>query len=93
MKNLQQQVFELVASIGETLKGELHIIDHTSRYGDAFGYRVYHAGGFCFETRKQLLFRDGQIDGYVYEYYADWEGFGILTEQAAIKLLTQYPKV
>lgn len=88
----EQKIFDLVQEIGEILDGDLHVIDKTSYnmpIPDSWEFRVYHAGGFCFDVKKEAEYDDGgdKITGYNYAYYAEWDGFGLLTEDAAYVLL------
>jgi len=77
---IEQQIFDLVHQTGETLSGNIHIIDMTEEYPcyeEDKKYRVYHSDGYCFDVER-LSEADDQTDevvGYDYTIYDEWDGF------------------
>lgn len=90
MKNRERQLFNHVEGIGETLNGEIHIIDMTDKpavEGEQ-KFRVYHEKGYCFDISKECV--DERKNGkliYDYVFLAEWEGFNKLDVNEAIKLV------
>ncbi len=87
-----KKLFDLLDSIGETLTGDLHIIDNTDRFSceGEKEYRVYHADGYCFDSFKKANEVDeetGDIKTYEFDFFAEWEGFDKIDEVKAIKLI------
>lgn len=78
MEDREQELFELIHSIGEILEGDLHIektLDEIGNTWEDTHYRVYHKKGFCLDVCR---FIDKSVpDDIVYEYtvYDKWDGF------------------
>lgn len=87
----EQKLFELIHAKGETLEGNIHIIDTSgmrSQLPGEYEYRVYHADGYCFDIRR-VLEETGLLDTdeFDYSFYAEWDGFKDLTPKKAIELI------
>lgn len=95
MKDNCQKLFELVESIGETLDGDLHVIDTSERAPEWEGeakFRVYHKDGYCFDVEKRANYdvEKDKFIGWEYDFFAEWEGFDEIDEKKAINLLKPY---
>lgn len=91
MEKKEKILFDLVASMGETLDGTMHIIDMSDEHpvAEEQKFRVYHIDGFCFDVVKEVETEDdnGNVT-YYYDMYAEWDGFANLTIDSALKLVT-----
>lgn len=92
MKNNERKLFELLEAIGETLTGDLHIIDNTDEFPAAGeqSFRVYHKDGYCFDSKRRVdeIGEDNEtIVAYEYDFFAEWHGFKKLTVEKALTLL------
>lgn len=82
----KKRLYEIIEATGETLNGSLHILETSDNFktDEKEGkFRVYHAKGFCFDVEKEYAcepeevkdFEGVDIDGFIYSFYAEWEGF------------------
>lgn len=91
-----KQLFYLVNSIGQSLDGDIHIIDTTTpcpEHEDCKSYRVYHSAGYCFDVEKNVEdwsdTNPEQPSKWDYVFYAQFDGFynDGFTVEKAYKLL------
>lgn len=87
---LSKKLFDLcVKNEGE---GVLFHIVNQSKFEEEQEYRVYHKDGYCFDVKKSKvdIAEDeicvGEIHGFEYEFYSEWEGFKELEVEDAINL-------
>ena len=95
--NQYKKLFDIVNEVGETLDGELHIIDTSDEYPVFEGdkkYRVYHKDGYCFDTEKVGYENEktGELSGFEYEFYSEWDDFKKIHLVDAIKLIKSCTK-
>ena len=86
MKNLIKQAYDLLEQQGETLSGDVHIIQIEENLGEE-RYRIYHSDGYCVDVQREEIcdpkdyksekdeYQDLQPDGCIYTYYAEWDDF------------------
>src|SRR6187551_1324340 len=81
-----KEIFDLIHDIGECLTGDLHVIDTSDfpKCSEAdVKYRVYHNSGFCVDIEREYCCEPNEIDqyddvsedGFIYSWFAEWEGF------------------
>jgi hypothetical protein len=100
-KRDEKMLYEIIEATGETLDGNLHIINMGKEVGDHElngHFRVYHKTGYCFDAKKEYIcepdeykefeYQDTWPDGFYYSFSQTWDGFkNNLSLDDAIKLI------
>ncbi len=85
----EKELFKLIEKTGETLDGDLHILEIPDDDSDNTNFKVYHRFGYCFDISKKPEYdgETGDQTGYYYEFFSGWDGFEELTARGAIDLV------
>ena len=97
MKTKEQELYEIIECIGETISGDFHIID-TSDYefdDECHTFRIYHKSGICVDISKEEIIDEntGDIESYEYNFFNEWDGFNKIGIDVLMKLIKDYFKV
>ena len=89
----EKELFDLVKSMGEGVFGKIHILDCTA-YEDRQEFRVYHAGGYCWDvSREDQYDDDGKEIEPFYDFSENWEGFKRSGVEFAIREIKKIKKL
>lgn len=88
----EQELFELVQSIGETAnkKYSINIVKPINEE-ILVEYRIYHSDGYCFDICQKMNYNveTDEFIGFEYDMFSKYEGFKELTSEDAIKLIQE----
>ncbi|WP_304138744.1 hypothetical protein [Mesonia mobilis] len=96
MKSKEQELYELIEKLDESNLDGIGIHEtsfvETRFPEDAYGYRVYHKEGYCFDITREKDYEDeeDEVGFWTYEYHEGvFDGFKELTLDDAIKLIRE----
>jgi putative component of toxin-antitoxin plasmid stabilization module len=90
----ESRLFRMLEEIGETLDGDVHIVQTSGddiRHDDDIVYRVYIKTGYCFDAMKVLNdYSEDDNPVYEYQFYSEWDGFDGIRANDACHIIEKF---